>query len=62
MQALRPDPYRPGYQTSHFLDALEAAVQIQKRKVIVGPSDAVGILFFNTVGGNFSASSQAPMS
>ena len=49
MQALRPDPRREGQQTNHLLDSLEAAVQIQKRKVIVGPGDSVGILFFNTV-------------
>jgi hypothetical protein len=28
---------------------LEAAMQIQKKKVIVGPQDAVGIMLFNTV-------------
>lgn len=34
---------------SHVYTALEAAMQIQKRKVVVGPNDAVGILLFNTV-------------
>ena len=29
--------------------ALEAAMQIQKRKVMIGPNDSVGILLFNTV-------------
>ncbi len=29
--------------------ALDAAVQIQKKKVVVGPNDAVGIVLFNTV-------------
>ena len=38
------EPYR-----SHVYTALEAAMQIQKRKVVVGPNDAVGILLFNTV-------------
>ncbi|KLO17356.1 ku70-like protein [Schizopora paradoxa] len=37
------EPYR-----SHVYTALEAAMQIQKRKVVVGPNDAVGILLFNT--------------
>ncbi len=34
---------------SHVYTALEAVMQIQKRKVVVGPNDAVGILLFNTV-------------
>lgn len=36
-------------QTCHILTALDAAMQIQKKKVIVGPNDSVGIMFFNTV-------------
>ncbi|KAH8118175.1 ku70-like protein [Phellopilus nigrolimitatus] len=48
MQALHDDPKNEGKQTSHLLAALEAAMQIQKRKVIVGPNDAAGILLFNT--------------
>ncbi|KAF7335370.1 hypothetical protein MSAN_02347900 [Mycena sanguinolenta] len=35
-------------QTCHAYAALDAAMQIQKKKVITGPSDAVGILLFNT--------------
>jgi hypothetical protein len=33
------------------LHALETAMQVEKKKleVIVGPQDAVGILFFNTI-------------
>lgn len=49
MQELRGDPLDEGVQTSHLLEALDAAVQIQKRKAIVGPTDSVGILLFNTV-------------
>ncbi|KAL5485891.1 KU70 [Sanghuangporus weigelae] len=48
MQDLRDDPKREGAKTSHLLTALEAVMQIQKRKVVVGPNDAVGILLFNT--------------
>ena len=49
MLALRDDPNFEDGKTSHFLGALNAAVQIQKRKVIVGPYDSVGIMFYNTV-------------
>ncbi|KAJ7462125.1 SPOC like C-terminal domain-containing protein [Mycena latifolia] len=48
MLALRPDPVNENTQTCHAYVALDAAMQIQKKKVIVGPSDAVGILLFNT--------------
>ena len=51
MQESRDDPVYEDMQTSHLLVALDAAVQIQKRKVIVGPTDSVGILLFNTVRG-----------
>ena len=34
---------------SHVFAALEAAMEVQKRKVIVGPNDSVGIVMFNTV-------------
>lgn len=50
MQALHDDPKNEGQKTSHLLTALEAAMQIQKRKVVVGPNDSAGILLFNTVG------------
>jgi hypothetical protein len=49
MQSLHDDPTYEDLQTSHLYTALESAMQIQKKKVIVGPQDAVGILFFNTV-------------
>ena|SRR6266702_3812135 len=49
MLALRDDPNFEDAKTSHFLGALNAAVQIQKRKVIVGPYDSVGVMFYNTV-------------
>lgn len=51
MFAQRDDPrYEPGeVKTCHLQTALEAAVEIQKKKVIVGPNDSVGILLFNTV-------------
>lgn len=49
MQQKYEDPKHEGKNTSHLLSALEAAVEIQKRKVLVGPNDAVGILLFNTV-------------
>lgn len=49
MQELRDDPNVEGGKTSHLYTALEAAMQIQKRKVIVGPNDSVGVILFNTV-------------
>ncbi|KAG6829004.1 hypothetical protein H0H92_005981 [Tricholoma furcatifolium] len=48
MQELHEDPNYEDAQTCHLFTALEAAVQIQKKKVIVGPNDAVGIMLFNT--------------
>jgi ATP-dependent DNA helicase 2 subunit 1 len=49
MQCSYPSPTYEDIETSHLYTALEAAMQIQKKKVVVGPQDAVGILFFNTV-------------
>lgn len=49
MQELRDDPEYQDTKTCHLLTALTAAVQIQKKKVISGPNDAVGIMLFNTV-------------
>jgi hypothetical protein len=49
MLELYDDPENEGTQTSHLLVALDAAVQIQKKKAIVGPNDSVGIIMFNTV-------------
>ncbi|KAJ6521110.1 SPOC like C-terminal domain-containing protein [Mycena capillaripes] len=48
MLELREDPVYENVQTCHAYVALDAAMQIQKKKVIVGPNDAVGILLFNT--------------
>jgi ATP-dependent DNA helicase 2 subunit 1 len=49
MLALRGDPNYENTKTSRLLTALDAAVQIQKRKVVVGPYDSVGIMLYNTV-------------
>ncbi|KAF7302176.1 SAP domain-containing protein [Mycena indigotica] len=48
MLELREDPIYENAQTCHAYIALEAAMQIQKKKVITGPNDSVGILLFNT--------------
>ncbi|KAI0308968.1 Ku DNA-binding complex Ku70 subunit, partial [Amylostereum chailletii] len=48
MLELHEDPRYEDVQTCHLLTALEASIQIQKRKVVVGPNDSVGIVFFNT--------------
>lgn len=48
MHELRDDPNYEDVKTSHLFTALEAAMQIQKKKVIVGPNDSVGIVLFNT--------------
>jgi ATP-dependent DNA helicase 2 subunit 1 len=54
MQDLYPDPAyaddeEEPVMTCHLYTALEAAMMIQKKKVVVGPNDCVGILLFNTV-------------
>lgn len=50
MLELYDDPnYEDSVPTCHLYTALEAAMQIQKKKIIVGPNDSVGILLFNTV-------------
>ncbi|RPD54794.1 ku70-like protein [Lentinus tigrinus ALCF2SS1-7] len=48
MLELYEDPRFEDVQTCKLLTALEAAMQVQKRKVLVGPNDAVGIMLFNT--------------
>ena len=50
MLELHDDPNYEDVKTSHVLTALEAAMQISKKKVLIGPNDAVGIMLFNTVG------------
>ncbi len=49
MLEIRDDPNYEDVKTCHLFTALDAAVQIQKKKVIVGPNDGVGIMLFNTV-------------
>jgi ATP-dependent DNA helicase 2 subunit 1 len=49
MLALHEDPNYENTKSSRLLTALDAAVQIQKRKVVVGPYDSVGIMLYNTV-------------
>ncbi|KAG6877955.1 hypothetical protein C0993_001573 [Termitomyces sp. T159_Od127] len=49
LSELHEDPEYEDTKTCHLLTALAAAVQIQKKKVIVGPNDVVGIMLFNTV-------------
>jgi len=49
MLNLYDDPNYEDVQTCHLYAALEAAMQIQKKKIIVGPNDSVGILLFNIV-------------
>ena len=56
MLALHDDPNFEDAKTCHLLGALNAAVQIQKRKVIVGPYDSVGVMFYNTVRFSYSYS------
>lgn len=50
------DPKYEDTKTCHLYSALEAAMQIQKRKVLVGPNDSVGIMLFNTTRRNESTS------
>ncbi|ETW82733.1 hypothetical protein HETIRDRAFT_157084 [Heterobasidion irregulare TC 32-1] len=51
MSAPREHPKYEDAQTSHLLTALDAAVQIMKKKVTVGPNDSVGIMLYNTAKG-----------
>ncbi len=37
---------------SHFHQALQCALNVMKRKVVISPNDSLGIMFFNTVSGN----------
>ncbi|KAI5829540.1 ku70-like protein [Schizophyllum commune Tattone D] len=48
MLDLYEDPEYEDAQTCHLFTALDAAMQIQKKKIIVGPNDQVGIMLFNT--------------
>ena len=49
MLAPHDDPTYEDLQSCHLYTALDGAMQIQKKKVLVGPGDCVGILLFNTV-------------
>ena len=49
MLKLYDDSKYEDVQTCHLYTAFEAAMQIQKKKIIVGPNDSFGILLFNTV-------------
>jgi ATP-dependent DNA helicase 2 subunit 1 len=49
MQEYYNDPLDEDRRTCHLLTALEAAVQMQKKKAISSPNDLTGILLFNTV-------------
>lgn len=40
---------KPKKGKSHLHQALQCALDITKRKVIMCPNDSVGIIFFNTV-------------
>ncbi|KAI6118722.1 SPOC like C-terminal domain-containing protein [Pisolithus croceorrhizus] len=48
MQELRDDVVYEDVKTSHLLTALDAAMQVQKKKTVSGPNDWVGILLYNT--------------
>ena len=49
MQELYESPLYEDTQTCNLASALNAAMEIEKRKIIVGPNDSVGIMLFNTV-------------
>lgn len=48
MQELQDDAVYEDVKTSHLLTALDAAMQVQKKKTVSGPNDWVGILLYNT--------------
>lgn len=48
MQELRDDAVYEDVKTSHLLTALDAAMQVQKKKTVSGPNDWVGVLLYNT--------------
>ncbi|EPS94519.1 Ku DNA-binding complex Ku70 subunit [Fomitopsis schrenkii] len=54
MLELYDDPKYEDVKTCHLYTALEAAMNIEKRKVMVGPTDVVGIMLFNTTKRNES--------
>ncbi|KAI0724871.1 ku70-like protein [Fomitopsis betulina] len=54
MLELYDDTNYEDVKTCHLYTALEAAMNIGKRKVMVGPNDAVGVMLFNTTKRNES--------
>ncbi|RDX46256.1 ku70-like protein [Lentinus brumalis] len=61
MLELYEDTRYEDVQTCKLVRALEAAMQIQKRKVLVGPNDSVGIMLFNTTKRNESGTAGADL-
>ncbi|KAI9067712.1 ku70-like protein [Trametes sanguinea] len=59
MLEMREDDRYEDVQTCNLMIALESAMQIMKRKVLVGPNDAVGIMLFNTTKRNESGQAGA---
>ncbi|KAI0750167.1 ku70-like protein [Daedaleopsis nitida] len=59
MLELYEDARYEDVQTCKLFTSLEAAMQIQKKKVLVGPNDAVGIMLFNTTRRNESGTAGA---
>ncbi|KAL7279454.1 hypothetical protein ACG7TL_007297 [Trametes sanguinea] len=59
MYEMREDDRFEDVQTCGLMLALESAMQIMKRKVLVGPNDAVGIMLFNTTKRNESGEAGA---
>ena len=49
MQETYESPIYEDTQTCNLASALNAVMEIEKRKIIVGPNDSVGIMLFNTV-------------
>ena len=61
MLSLHEDPKYENIKISRLLTALNAAVEIQKRKVVVGPYDSVGIMLYNTVRAHSRIASLSPV-
>ncbi|KAI0648675.1 ku70-like protein [Trametes meyenii] len=59
MLEMREDERYEDVQTCNLTVALEAAMLIQKKKVLVGPNDAVGVMLFNTTKRNESGQAGA---
>ncbi|KAI9001483.1 ku70-like protein [Trametes punicea] len=59
MLQMREDERYEDTKTCNLMISLEASMQIMKRKVLVGPNDAVGIMLFNTTRRNESGQAGA---